>query len=109
MPSSLRLNSAEGWRSCEYFIDYFCLPPLDSNSVEATGSLTEGGSEFSEAMTLFPASDAEALAGLLDRFLYNADRFAAARRHAWELGQNRFNWDRQKVQWLETIAGVNTC
>ena len=65
--------------------------------------------ELDEAMTLFPASDAEALAGLLDRFLYNADRLAAARRHAWELGQNRFNWDRQKVELLETIAGVNTC
>lgn len=65
--------------------------------------------ELGEAMTLFPASDAKALAGLLDRFLYNADRLAAARRHAWELGQNRFNWDQQKVELLETIAGVNTC
>ena len=65
--------------------------------------------ELGEAMTLFPASDAKALAGLLDRFLYNADRLAAARKHAWELGQNQFNWDRQKVQWLETITGVNTC
>lgn len=65
--------------------------------------------ELGEAMTLFPPSDAEALAGLLDRFLYNADRLAAARRHAWELGQNRFNWDQQKVKLLETIAGVNTC
>lgn len=65
--------------------------------------------ELGEAMTLFPASDAEALAGLLDRFLYNADRLAAARRHAWELGQNQFNWDQQKVELLETITGVNTC
>ena len=65
--------------------------------------------ELGEAMTLFPASDAEALAGLLDRFLCDADRLAAARRHAWALGQNRFNWDKQKVELLETIAGVNTC
>ena len=65
--------------------------------------------ELGEAMTLFPPSDAESLAGLLDRSLYNADRLAAARRGAWEFGQNRFNWYRQKVQCLETIAGVNTC
>ena len=26
-------------------MDYSCLPPLDSNSVEATGSLTEGDHE----------------------------------------------------------------
>ena len=29
-------------RSCEYFINYSCWPLLDSNSVEATDSLTEG-------------------------------------------------------------------
>ena len=43
--SAARLSSpnAEGLRSCEYFIDYSCWPLLDSNSVEATGSLKEGG------------------------------------------------------------------
>ena len=35
--------------------------------------------ELGEAMRLFPESDAEALAGLLDWFLYNADRLAQTR------------------------------
>lgn len=64
--------------------------------------------ELGEAMTLFPLGDAKELAALLDRFLQDSDRLAAARKHAWDLGQKRFNWEVEQRKLLRTVSSVLT-
>jgi glycosyltransferase involved in cell wall biosynthesis len=54
-------------------------------------------SELGKAMTLFPIGNADALASAIDSFLLHPQSLAAARTHAWHLGQARFNWDTEQV------------
>lgn len=56
--------------------------------------------ELGEAMTLFPIGDAAALAEAIDGFLLYPRRLAAARAHAWHLGQTRFNWECERSKLL---------
>jgi glycosyltransferase involved in cell wall biosynthesis len=51
--------------------------------------------EAGTCAAICPVDDAAALASAIDGFLAHPDRLAAARRHAWRLGQERFNWDRE--------------
>ena len=44
---------------------------------------------------LFPVGDAAALAGCLDRILGDAAALAKARAQAFQLGQERYNWERE--------------
>ena len=57
-----------------------------------------------EAMSLFRTADAAALAETLDGLLMNPDRLAAARSHAWSLGQHRFCWEVEKRAFLDAVA-----
>jgi glycosyltransferase involved in cell wall biosynthesis len=59
--------------------------------------------QLGEAMSLFPIGDASALAGLLDRLLLDPARLAAARAHAWRLGQERYCWE---VEQHNLVAAV---
>lgn len=59
--------------------------------------------EFGPAMSLFAANDPLDLAAKIDALLLDPDRLAAARLHAWQLGQQRFNWDREQVGFLHIM------
>jgi len=60
--------------------------------------------EIGDAVSLFPVGDITALAAAMDGFLLNPERLAAARRSAFELGQQRFNWETQTPVLLSCVA-----
>ncbi len=65
--------------------------------------------ELGEAVTLFPCGDAVALAIAIDNLLADQKRLAAARAHAWYLGQTRFNWDMEQTRLIESVGKVMAC
>lgn len=65
--------------------------------------------ELGKAATLFPICDAQALAEALDRFLLDPDRLAAAREHAWNLGQSRFNWEVEQAKLIGIVSNALRC
>lgn len=65
--------------------------------------------ELGEAMTLFPIGDADALATAIDRLLLDPARLAAARAHAWQVGQSRFNWEANMAQVVEPARRILEC
>jgi glycosyltransferase involved in cell wall biosynthesis len=54
---------------------------------------------------LYPSENPAALARLIDRLLGNPDRLAAARVQAWRLGQERYNWERERPTLLVCVHG----
>jgi len=64
---------------------------------------------------LYRAEDPTSLAAVIDRLLANAGAFAEIRGAAYELGQQRFNWEFEKYKLLhvvdscfgEAVRGVN--
>jgi glycosyltransferase involved in cell wall biosynthesis len=64
--------------------------------------------EFGAAMSLFRSGDATALASVIDSYLLNPDRLAAARLHAWTLGQKRFNWEQESHAFLALVEHALT-
>jgi glycosyltransferase involved in cell wall biosynthesis len=60
--------------------------------------------DFGAAMSLFPIGDAVALAAALDEFLLDPSHLAAARAHAWRLGQERYNWDKEMDRIIELVG-----
>jgi glycosyltransferase involved in cell wall biosynthesis len=61
-------------------------------------------SELGEAAHLYAVDDDLQLAQRMDYALENPSRLAAARKHAWRLGQERYNWDREKQFMLDLVA-----
>lgn len=59
--------------------------------------------DFGPALSLFAFNNASSLAAAMDATLLNPDRLAAARAHAWRLGQERFNWDQEKAKLLDLV------
>lgn len=53
------------------------------------------------AAFLYRTEDPEALAGVLDLMLSDPERLASARRRAFALGQQRFNWEAEQGKLLE--------
>jgi glycosyltransferase involved in cell wall biosynthesis len=80
------------------------LPTLASDTPALRGIAPALG----DAITLFPIEDAAALAAAIDKFLLDPNFLAAARRHAWNLGQTKFNWDCEKENLLK-VARTGTC
>jgi glycosyltransferase involved in cell wall biosynthesis len=66
-------------------------------------------SELGEAMTLVPIGDAAALASAIDSFLLHPQCLAAARAHAWHLGQARFNWDIEQTLLTDIARRAAAC
>lgn len=70
-------------------------------------SATPGQAALAEAcegaVFLHPPGDIEALASNIAALLGDAARLAAARKRAWELGQERFNWDRERRNFLAVV------
>ncbi|MEI9805555.1 MAG: glycosyltransferase [Pseudolabrys sp.] len=58
------------------------------------------------ALSLYAADDATALAATLDAILLQPDKLAGARAHAFELGQTRFNWDLEKKKLLNLVSSA---
>jgi glycosyltransferase involved in cell wall biosynthesis len=69
----------------------------------ATTAQAELALEAPGAVFLYPPGDAEALAALLDGILESPARLAESRTRAWDLGQNRFNWDQEQHAFLEIV------
>ena len=59
-----------------------------------------------EAMHLFKAEDPQSLATALDALLLNPPLLKAARKRAWKLGQEQFNWDVEKQVLLTAVEQV---
>jgi len=57
------------------------------------------------AMDCFPIGNVRSLANALDRLLCDSALLAEARRHAWTLGQTRWNWECEQGQILDTVSG----
>ena len=76
------------------------IPPLLSDTPAHCGFATEAGLTG----LVYPRDDPVALAILLDRVLGDAACLAAARAKAWQLGQNRYNWEREKKTLVDTVG-----
>ena len=60
----------------------------------------------SEAVKLYPAGDADGLAEVLDCWFAKPAALAEARAAAWNLGQNRFNWDIEQLGFLMEVSNA---
>jgi glycosyltransferase involved in cell wall biosynthesis len=78
------------------------IPPLMSDTQAHCRFAAEAG--ITEL--IYRREDPAALADLLDRFLGDAAPLAASRALAWRLGQERYNWERERGQLVEVVARV---
>jgi glycosyltransferase involved in cell wall biosynthesis len=62
--------------------------------------------QLGPAIELFGANDSRSLASILDGFLENPVRLAAARNHAWKLGQDCYNWETERDRFLGLIDSI---
>jgi glycosyltransferase involved in cell wall biosynthesis len=69
------------------------VPPLLSDTPAQCRFAAEAG--LSDL--LYARGDPVALAALIDRLLGEPNRLAAARARAWQLGQERYNWERERT------------
>lgn len=74
--------------------------PVLASDIPAHRGMAEA---LGPAMALFPLRDPWALAAAIDGYLLHPDRLAAARGHAWMLGQTRYNWDVEKRSLLSLL------
>jgi hypothetical protein len=50
--------------------------------------------------------DAASFAGAVERLIASPQRLLEARRAAWDLGTCRFNWDLEKLRFLEVVRTI---
>jgi glycosyltransferase involved in cell wall biosynthesis len=81
------------------------IPPLMSDTPAHRAFAAEAGVPD----LLFPREDPTALAELLDRLFGDATRLAASRAWTWRLGQERYNWERDRGQLVEAIGRAGAC
>lgn len=62
--------------------------------------------QLDAAAELFAAGEPLSLAAAIDRCLANPEALAARRRHAWDLGQEQFSWERQEEQLLALVSSA---
>ncbi len=81
---------------------------LAGNAVVATA--TRGQRPIIEAIGAagfcYEPGDVEALAHRLQRWCADRTSLEAARRHAWDWGTSRYNWDLEKENFLQAVATV---
>ena len=75
------------------------LPTLAS----ATTAQSELAADMADAVFVYPQQDARVLAEKMDELLLSPFRLASARRAAWQLGQERFNWDSDQAILLRVV------
>jgi FkbM family methyltransferase len=79
------------------------IPPLLSDTPAHCRFAAEAGlTDF-----VYPRNDPAALAQHFDRLLANPARLSAARAQAWQLGRDRYNWERERGLLLEAVGRVN--
>jgi glycosyltransferase involved in cell wall biosynthesis len=61
---------------------------------------------LSAALTLYDPDSPEQLANTVDALLLNQDRLARARSEAWRLGQERYNWEHERVALVAAVERV---
>lgn len=76
------------------------VPPIMSDTPEQRAFAVEAGMDDQ----LYPIDDSAALATVLDRFLGDPARLAAAREKAFRLGQERFNWRRESAELISAVS-----
>jgi glycosyltransferase involved in cell wall biosynthesis len=64
--------------------------------------------DLGDAVSLYRALDPASFAEKIDYVLRDPRRLADARRSAWRLGQQRFNWDVEKAKLLAAVASGAT-
>jgi hypothetical protein len=77
------------------------IPPLMSDTPAQCRFAVEAG--LSDLV--YPRGDPAALAQLIDRVVGDPKRLAAARAQAWRLGQERYNWERERPTFLACLRG----
>lgn len=77
--------------------------PIVASDIPAHRAIMD---EFGPAISLFCANDPLELADAIDALLLDASRLAAARMHAWRLGQQRLNWEAEQVRFLNTVENA---
>lgn len=80
------------------------LPPLLSNTPAQSAFAAEAGLQD----LLYPMDDSSALAKLIDSFLDNQARLAAMRAYAHRLGQERYNWERERTSIIEAVRSATS-
>jgi hypothetical protein len=81
------------------------IPPLMSDTPAHSAFAADAGVPD----LLYPREDPTALAELLDRLFGDATRLAASRALAWRLGQERYNWERERSQLVEAVGRAGAC
>jgi glycosyltransferase involved in cell wall biosynthesis len=67
--------------------------PVVASAIPAHRDLTKA---FGPALALYNPDNPEQLANAVDALLLNQDRLARARSEAWQLGQDRYNWEYER-------------
>lgn len=80
--------------------------PILASDIPAHSGIAD---DLGPALRHFAVNDAHSLAAAMDAILLNPKRLAAARIHAWHLGQEHFNWDREKAKFLGLVNQALTC
>jgi glycosyltransferase involved in cell wall biosynthesis len=75
------------------------LPVLASDTLANIGI----ASDFAEAIKIFPAMDSQMLADAIDHWLLDPLRLAKARQIAWQLAQDRYNWQVESLKFVEFV------
>lgn len=63
--------------------------------------------QIGDAASVFTAGVPEELASILKRWHDDRSKLDSARRHAWTLGTERYNWDREKTVFLSALRRGN--
>jgi glycosyltransferase involved in cell wall biosynthesis len=77
------------------------IPPLMSDTPAHGRFAAEAGL----AGLVYPRDDPAALAELIDGLLGDPKRLAAYRALAWQLGQDRYSWEKEEGRLLDAVAG----
>ena len=72
--------------------------------MSATSAQRAFAAETGTSAQLYPIGDAVALAALIDGLLADPARLAAARAHAWRLGQETYNWETESRALVDTVG-----
>ncbi len=77
--------------------------PVIASDIPAHQGLAE---HLRKAMRLFRGGDAESLASAMDALFLQSDELSSARADAWELGQERYNWEAEAPKLVSVMESV---
>jgi glycosyltransferase involved in cell wall biosynthesis len=71
-----------------------------------TTAQAEIAKEMPDVMFMYPQQDSDAMARKMDELLLSPQEFSSARVLAWKEGQKKYNWDEEKIIFLDLIKSV---